>query len=509
MKTAFNLIQKKSNSGRHDRPVGYSEGYLYNLLRNVRLWAYPLSLFSALLVFSSCSQKEGEEKSSPNILIILTDQQTNDAISYLGNPHLATPAMDQLAAEGTYFTASYCTSPVCGPARSSLITGRMPHETGVVWNSTHIDSSLPTIGHLFQDAGYQTAWAGKWHLPQAYPAKTKMDSVAGFRVIPFQSLDEAWDLGADTDGPIADAAVQYIRAYNEEAPFLLAVSLHNPHDICYVPRRPEDYARADELDSLPPLPPNFEIAEDEPEFLAEKRLMDHYGDELLLTSDYSPEDWRAYLYHYYRFTEMVDKEIGKILQALTDKGLDENTIVVLTSEHGDGAAAHRWAAKLSLYDEAATVPFIIRWKGHIPSGSINRDQLVSGMDLAPTLLDYARVENNVQFTGKSLKPVLEDPRKKLRDYLVVQLADDKLDSSRHARLIRNRRYKYNLYNQGERNEQLFDLWEDPGETDNLAYKESYLPVKDELKTALSTWIRESGDPFLDWHPLPEGSSFSR
>src|SRR5690606_12940004 len=187
----------------------------------------------------------------------------------------------------------------------------------------------------------------------------------------------------------------------------------------------------------------------------------HYGDELLLTKDYTPEDWRAYLYHYYRFTEMVDKEIGKLMQALKSSGLDENTIVILTSEHGDGAASHRWAAKLSLYEEASTVPFIIRWKGQVPSGNIDRNQLVSGIDLVPTLMDYAGIESPAQFTGKSLKSILGDPPKVLRDYLVVQLADDKLDSSRQARMIRDGRFKYNLYNQGKRNEQLFDLWKDP------------------------------------------------
>ena len=467
---------------------------------------YALSILFGLLTLTSCQDDQKlENKARPNVLVILTDQHTNDALSYLGNPHLNTPVMDQLAAEGTFFTASYCTSPVCGPARSSLITGRMPHETGVVWNSTHIRSDVPTIGHIFKESGYQTAWVGKWHLPESYPAKSEMDSVAGFTVIPFQSLKPEWDLGEDTDGPIADAAVNYITNYKEDEPFLLAVSLHNPHDICHVPRRPDEYAKAHELEGLPPLPNNFEIDPNEPQFLQEKRLMDHYGDELLLTKDYTPEDWQAYLYHYYRFTEMVDKEIGKILQALKDKGLDENTIVVLTSEHGDGGAAHKWAAKLSLYEEAATVPFIIRYKGHVPSENIDRNQLVSGIDLAPTIVDYAGISTSATFTGKSLKPVLENPGERLREYLVVQLADDKLDSSRQARLIRNDRYKYNLYNQGARNEQLFDLWKDPGEHYNLAYISDYQSIKSELHTALDEWIAATGDDFYEWKPLPNSS----
>ncbi|WP_339711206.1 sulfatase family protein [Cyclobacterium amurskyense] len=464
----------------------------------------PLLLISFnMMAIAGCqSKKKHEKEPQPNVLVILTDQHTNDALSYLGNPHLNTPAMDQLAAEGTFFTASYCTSPVCGPARSSLITGRMPHETGVVWNSTNIRPEVPTIGQVFKEAGYNTAWAGKWHLPQAYPAKNKMDSVAGFAVVPFQSLDKEWDLGEDTDGPIADATVNYLNNYKEDQPFLLTVSLHNPHDICHVPRRPDEYAKAHELQGLPPLPNNFEIDPDEPQFLAEKRLMDHYGDELLKTKDYTPEDWQAYLYHYYRFTEMVDVEIGKILQALKKNGFDENTIVVLTSEHGDGGAGHKWAAKLSLYDEAATVPFVIRYKGHVPSGNIDRNQLVSGIDLAPTIIDYAGLTTSAKFTGKSLKPVLEHPGEKLRDYLVVQLADDKLDSSRQARLIRNDRYKYNLYNQGERNEQLFDLWKDPGEQHNLAYIPAYQSVKQEMHVALDEWITATGDDFYEWSPLP-------
>lgn len=456
-----------------------------------------LLIFSliAWATFGCKTATEPEKKERPNILIILTDQHTNDALSYLGNPNLHTPAMDRLAGGGVFFTESYCTSPVCGPARSSLITGRMPHETGVVWNSTHIDPAYPNVGQIFQQAGYNTTWAGKWHLPQGYPAQSNMDSITGFKVLPFQSLEESWDTGAATDEPIAEATVNYINNYKEEKPFLLAVSFHNPHDICYVPRRPEQYAKAHEIDTLPPLPPNFEIAPDEPEVIQEKRLMDHYGDELLLAKDYSEDDWRAYLYHYYRFTEMVDQEIGKVLDALRANNLEENTLIVLTSEHGDGGAAHHWAAKLSFYEEASTVPFIIQWKGHIPEGVVNRDQLVSGMDLTPTLCDYAGIANPPDFTGKSLRPVLENPRTTLRDYLVVELEDDKEDSTRHARMIRNQRYKYNLYNQGQRNEQLFDLWKDPGEMQNLAYESNYQAIKSELAKALTNWKSQTNDNF--------------
>ncbi|GHB74909.1 sulfatase [Persicitalea jodogahamensis] len=451
-------------------------------------------------LLTSCDTRSASHTSEkPNILIILTDQQTNDCLSLLGNPNLHTPYLDSLARRGVYFTESYCTSPVCGPSRSSLLTGRMPHETGVIWNSTNIDDSVPTIGRLFANAGYNTAYAGKWHLPEGYPAQKSRDSIAGFKVIPFQSLDSSWDKGAETDGPIADAAVKYLNDYEEDKPFLLTVSLHNPHDICYVPREPDAYAKYSEIDApLPPLPANFNPAMKEPEFLEQKRLMDHYGDELLKTKDYTEADWQAYLYHYYRFAEMVDAEIGKIWNALRAKGLDENTIIAFSSDHGDGAASHRWAAKLSLYEEVVKVPFGISWPGRIAVGRVDRKQLISGADLVPTLCEYAGVTAATGFTGKSLKKVLDHPEETHRAALVVQLEDDKLDTTRHARLVRDGRFKYNLYNKGARNEQLFDLLTDPGETKNLAYETTYQPVKARLKKNLNEWMIENKDNI----PLP-------
>lgn len=452
-------------------------------------------LLVAVLVFG-CESEVRDTGQRPNVLIILTDQQTNDLLSASGNPNLKTPGMDRIARDGVYFTESYCTSPVCGPSRSSIITGRMPHETGVVWNTNSMSDRYPTIGEIFSDAGYHTAWAGKWHLPESYPQIKGADSLRGFKVLPFRSLDDSWALGVDTDGPITDAAIDFISGYEDEDPFLLAVQLHNPHDICHVPRRPEDYAKASEIsDPLPELPPNFDPDMKEPEFYEEKREMDHYGDELLRTKNYTKAEWRAYLYHYNRFAERVDAEIARLLNALDQKGLTENTIIVLTSDHGDGAAAHRWAAKLNFYEEAATVPFLISWKGHIPEGRIDRDHLVSGMDVTPTLCDYAGIDHAPAFTGKSLRPILENRDSTLREYLVVHLADDLLDSTRHGRMIRDKRFKYAVFNQGEDPEQLFDLWNDPGETQNLAYAANYQSVKSGLRENLKSWLDETGDDY--------------
>lgn len=456
-------------------------------------YAIPIILL-ALVGHTSTAKPVRPPGKKPNIVIILTDQQTNDCLSGLGNPNLKTPYMDSLVRRGTYFTESYCTTPVCGPSRSSLLTGRMAHETGVVWNSTFISSKIPTLGHIFGRAGYNAVYAGKWHLPEAYPAKSGKDSIGGFRVLPFQSLEESWETGAATDGPIADAAVNFLRTYRDAKPFLAVVSLHNPHDICFVPRQPDAYPKASQIKTpLPPLPPNFNPPLTEPQFTDEKRKMDHYGDELLLTNPYSPADWQAYLHHYYRFTEKVDQEIGKIWKVLREKKLDDNTIILFTSDHGDGAASHRWAAKLSLYEEVVTVPFSLSWKGHIPAGRIDRNQLVSLLDIVPTLCDYAGIPQPPGIKGKSLKKAIDTPDTPFRDYLVVQLEDDKQDTTRHGRMIRDRRFKYNVFNQGSRNEQLFDLWNDPGETQNLAYEANYQPIRDRLRKNLFYWMKTHQD----------------
>ena len=136
-------------------------------------------------------------------------------------------------------------------------------------------------------------------------------------------------------------------------------------------------------------------------------MLHRYGTETHLSFGYSEEEWRGYLNAYYRLTEMVDTEIGKVMDALEENGLLQNTIVVFTSDHGDGAAAHKWSAKLSLYKESVMVPMIMSWPGQIREGHIDRDHFVSVLDITPTLCDLAGIPASTLFTGKSLKPLAD------------------------------------------------------------------------------------------------------
>lgn len=455
-----------------------------------------------ITVASLLKPRSSTKQDKPNILFIFTDQQTWRAMSCAGNPHLRTPAMDRLASEGVLFEQAYCTSPVCGPARGSMLTSRMPHETGVEWNDrSSLKSDIPNMGHIFRKHDYHTLWAGKWHLPESYPlrAGSKQRQIDGFELLPFYDSSKnypEWGYGDVTDEPLADAVVEFLKKPHHR-PFLLGVSFCNPHDCCYLTRRPERYPDAEAITGpLPPLPPNYEIQPDEPEFTKKRRYeIDHYGDEILLSKDWGRQQWRCYLWNYYRMTERVDATINKLLKALDDTGLTDNTLVLFTSDHGDGVASHRWTAKLSLYEEASHVPLIIRWPGHIPAGKKDSTHLISHLDVLPTFCEYAGIPVLSSFRGRSMKSIIDNPRAELRHYIITELADDNLNKSRKGRMVRTSQYKYNVYSSGARNEQLFDLKYDPGEMQNLAYEPAMQTIVKEHRDLLLTWIKETDDTF--------------
>ena len=440
--------------------------------------------------------------SQPNILVILTDQQTQQALSAYGDPYLHTPNMDSLVHSGLSFQNSYCTFPVCSPARSSLLTGRMPHETGVEVTDPPIRPGIPTMGAHFRSAGYRTYYAGKLHLgPRYRKGREQTSDGPGFEYLSDEYPEGVpRQLGTDTDPIWTDHAVEFLRSQqppnpDSDQPFLLVASLHNPHDICYWCMDRREFLDIAPGSDFPPLPANFEPLEDEPEFVGLCRRRAVYAPEIALTSGWDETEWRRYLYAYYRLTERVDQQIGRLLEALEQSGLSDNTLIVLTSDHGEGVAAHKWVTKLMLWEEVVKVPFVIRLSGAVPENRLDSSHLVSGVDLLPTLCDYAGIAAPANLRGHSLRPLIENPALPGRHCVVSELQAFRDDVTKKGRMIRTARYKYIVFSHGRRPDLLFDLETDPGETVNLAYQPNYREIVSQHRSLLLQEMEHSADPF--------------
>lgn len=390
----------------------------------------------------------------PNFLFIITDQQGLDTISAAGCTDVHTPNMDRLARRGVFFSESYSTNPLCSPARSSMFTGRPTLETGVIQNNLPIRPDMPNIGQWLGPRGYEMVYAGKWHVPNSWPAR-----IPGFRVIP---------TGMGGQGQIGDAAISRacqgdLRNRKRSDPFFLVASFLQPHDVCqYVSmyrNAPDELPYPQIADQLPELPPNFEFDRREPARLARFKR-----------PQWSEQQWRYYVWNYHRMVEMVDAEIGRVLQALDDSGYADSTIVIFTADHGEGRGRHQMVLKNYLYDEAAKVPLIVSCLGRVLAGKSDKTHLVSGVDIVPTVCDYAGIASPPDVRGRSLRPFLEGKDSPSHEFVFAEV-------TKTGRMIRTDRYKYVMYH-GDEVEQLFDMQADPWETKNLA---SESPHADALK----------------------------
>ena len=429
-----------------------------NLFRHASRWLLALSgwlviggAFAALLAAASAAQ--------PNIVFIMTDQQAADAMSCrMGERYLNTPAMDRLAARGTLFTKAYTPNPLCMPARNSIFTGRYPHETGVTDNTkTTLDAAeFVTMGTYFQRAGYQTAYFGKWHL--AYDEKAA--TTHGFETL------ESGHLDADS----AASASAFI-ARPHAKPFLLVVSFLNPHNVCELARGQElnngPIGEPPSAEKLPPAPANLAPPRLEPDTRALIRAGYHANPQFPV-GNFTPQMWQALRWGYYRLIEKVDAEIGKVLDALKSAGLEENTLIVFTADHGECAGAHGFNQKTVFYEESARVPFIVAAPGQ-RTARVSDKFVNTGTDILPTMFDFAGLARPAKLTGLSLRPLaMGEPVAVWRDDVVVQnnmtqtFAVEGNVPTTEGRMIRTDRYKYCVYAHGQNRESLVDLEKDPG-----------------------------------------------
>lgn len=422
-----------------------------------------------LTAASSHAQAAAPNAARPNILFILCDQLGLDAISAHGSPDVHTPNIDRLVARGMTFIESHSTSPVCSPARSSLLTGRMPTETGVITNDRPIHGSVPDLGQWLRQADYDTVYCGKWHLPHGYPAE-----LAGFRVLPVGAAQ-----GDLVDEVVARSCQAYLRNRDRSRPFVLVASYMQPHDICYWAIKgrdlvPEELAFPLLEGRLPELPPNHRSRPAAPAHL-----------DRMAYKQFSDAQWRYYLYVYYRQVEMLDADVGRLLDAIEDSGEADNTVIVFTADHGDGRGRHQHVQKWYPYEEAVKTPLVFSWPGEIPEGVRDAEHLVSGVDMMGTLCDYAGVEPPRTTVGRNLRPLLEQRDAPWRDYLVF-------DTHIVGRTVRTAQYKYVRY-EDDPVEQLFDMVADPWETVNLYQEARYADVVADHRKMLEEWT-ERLDP---------------
>jgi len=433
----------------------------------------------------------------PNILYIMTDQQHAGMMSCAGNPWLRTPAMDSLAASGVRFELAYSSNPVCMPARTSMMTGHYPSRFDMRSNGpakVPKETLANSLGQVFRRANYRTVFGGKTHWPEPMNPQT-----VGFEYI---TRDER-------DG-LAGACAAFLRE-KQERPFLLVASFINPHDICYMAidaytkanqlpamypqsrverqcvaeasRRPAGASEEEFIRKLcPPLPANHAPTADEPAALGR-----YGGFRGWARKNWKEEDWRLHRWAYCRLTERVDAEIGRVLAALRETGLDRNTLVLFSSDHGDMDSAHGFEHKSLPFEESARVPFILSWPGRTPAGRVDRKHLVSScVDLMPTLCDYAGIRPPEGLPGRSVRRIVETGSAPAwREDVAIECSD--------SRCLRTKRYKYSVFAGPGSQELLVDMEKDPGETVNLAGHKKYGAVLADHRRRLRERIRELGD----------------
>jgi arylsulfatase A-like enzyme len=459
-----------------------------------------LTFLLLILTLFSCSDKGMQTDQRPNIIYIYTDQQSQTMMSCAGNKYLKTPAMDYIVNNGIRFTRAYATNPVCSPSRVSMMTGRFPgyfnDKDGNQVRENRGSMRIPevsqevkstTIAAFLKKAGYDLVFGGKEHLP---PSLTP--GALGFTDI----TDNERDI-------LANKAAKYIRQKHDK-PYFMIVSLINPHDICYMAIR--DFAKTEgakrlvqngkiEIATLdkalkipdgiseekffaeycPPLPPNFEPQEDEAKAIG--ILLDERPFRRSAREKYTEKQWRMHRWAYARLTEVVDAQIQVVLDALKESGQENNTLVIFSSDHGDNDASHKLEHKTVLYEESANIPFAAMWKGHIPAGQVNNKDLVSnGLDLLPTVCDYAGIKAQTDPRGRSLRPLFEGKDVEWRKTLGVEGQISRM-------VVREDGYKYVRYDAAGFEERLMDLIKDPYEKTHFTNDSDHKQVLSELKKA--------------------------
>lgn len=452
-----------------------------------------------------------------NLLVLFCDQLQRNVLGPYGG-RVPTPTWDRLASSGVVFDHFYCASPLCVPARASLMTGRWPHANGAIcfgkgYEALHPGEEL-LIDRLL-DAGYHVGYEGIWHIhrpegegrtegyarfnPASFPYREHLRMLMAqggkegeqVRIVRTPSDDgvEAWTFSVPvparwTDGAeahpdmiLARNAADFIRSAPADRPFATWCSLGGPHPPILVP---DPYYGLFSPDAMAP-PASF----GEPSEGLPRSVWDGPGAQSV--RDWTWERWAVAAAAYRGFVAFIDACFGVVLDALKVSGRADETVVVATCDHGEMLGAHNIYQKGVFYDESVRLPCVLAAPG---VGQGRRAQIASQVDLAPTLLDLLGLPPLEKAQGQSLLPSLKDPAVRGQDAVFMEFNGD-IKGGVYTRGMVTEQFKY-IYHH-EDLDQLFDLRLDPAEMRNLARDPRYAGERQRLRGRLTRWMAETGD----------------
>ena len=460
----------------------------------------------------------------PNVLILIGDDHAGGTLGIDGDSCQATPRLDALARQGVRFDRAYCNAPLCTPSRGSLITGRLPHAVGVTRLTTALPDDALTLGHWLGDLGYATAAFGKMH----FNARSGGDEHHGFterldtddwtrwlaahppeggdhqtKWRPFRSPPEQWLNAANRPFGLPDPAMEssyYVRAAEDflqarsagrtQAPFAMVVSFYEPH----APFKfPDGWDRRYQPDRFPDHPMTAQDRLDQPRVFA----------------GLTPEQRRGVVASYYTSLSYLDRQVGRVLDALGASGLAEDTLVVYLGDNGYLRGEHGRFEKHCCYEGAVRVPLLLRWPGHLPPDR-RVSELVELVDVVPTVLDLLGAPAMPDLHGRSVVPLAKGaPGAQGRSVVVSEFLENE------EAMARSDRFKLIVAAGGRQRgdgyaavspstgptERLYDLQADPGENENLIARPDLAPVAASLRQALLDRLRSTREART---PVPAG-----
>ena len=434
--------------------------------------------------------------SPPNVILFIADDVGWNDLGCYGNPAVFTPHIDRIAQEGIRFTNAYLTASSCSPSRTSIISGRYPHNTGSAELHTPLPAEVAIFPELLRQVGYYTAQAGKWHMGEA--------ARRGFDVVRDQ----------DSGNGGEKQWLPTLRERPRNQPFFMWFAAHDAHRVW----GPNEFSGKNRADAITP-----------PPFLAD--------------TDSTKQD----LAHYYDEITRFDDYIGKVEQELRQQGVLDNTIIIIMSDNGRPFPR----SKTRVYDSGMQTPLVMKWNDGLPQPGAVSSSLISVIDIAPTLLELAGVDVPASFQGKSFAPVLQDPTRTFRNYVFSE--HNWHDHEALERMVRTPDYLYvlnlrpNLSNPGPADsngspsfqdlkdlreagqltaaqvdvfmvprpsEELYNCRDDPFQLANVASLAAYQDTLLALRQVLQRWRQETHDTTPkqltgDWYNRETGEPLDR